>query len=149
MVAFAVAHLLYSLTFLSGRYTSYSSSSCSRFLYLILFMVGGGFYTYIFPFLQKAPDADVLVPAVGVYVFLITLMGTLAIRTGHALTVLGSLSFMVSDMALALQVFKVMPQMQHGNEIVMVTYYLAQLLIAVGDVKAVESTEDFSKWKKS
>lgn len=54
---------------------------------------------------------------------------------------------MVSDMALALQVFKVMPEMQHGNAIVMVTYYLAQLLIAVGDVKAEENKNDFSKWK--
>ncbi|KAG7243685.1 hypothetical protein INR49_011242 [Caranx melampygus] len=149
MVAFAMAHLLYALTFLSSRYANYSSSSWCRFLYLILFMVGGGFYIYLFPFLQKAPDSDVLVPAVGVYVFLIALMGTLAVRTGHAFTALGSLSFMVSDMVLALQVFKVMPQMQHGNTIVMVTYYLAQLLIAMGDVKAEENKDDFSKWKRS
>lgn len=147
MAAFAAAHLLYSLTFLSSRYATYSSSSWGRLLYLILFVVGGGFYIYLFPFLQKVPDSDVLVPAVGVYVFLIALMGTLAVRTGHVFAALGSLTFMVSDMALALQVFKVMPEMQHGNAIVMVTYYLAQLLIAVGDVKAEENKNDFSKWK--
>ncbi|XP_073350847.1 lysoplasmalogenase [Pagrus major] len=149
MGAFAVAHLLYSLTFLSSRYAAYSSSSWIRFLYLILFLVGGAFYIYIYPFLQKAPNSDLLVPAVGVYILLITVMGTLAIRTGHTPTLLGSLAFMVSDMSLALQVFKVMAPMEHGHLLVMVTYYLAQLLIAVGDVKAVESKDDFAKWKRS
>lgn len=149
MGAFAVAHLLYSLTFLSSRYSAHSSSSLTRFVYLILIMVGGGFYIYIYPFLQKVPNSDVLIPAVGVYIVLITLMGTLAIRTRHAATLLGSLSFMVSDMSLALQVFKVTAPMKHGQIIVMVTYYLAQLLIAVGDIKAVENKDDFAKWKRS
>lgn len=149
MGAFAVAHLLYSLSFLSGRYSSQSSSSLNRFLYLILFMVGGGFYIYLYPFLQKAPDSDLLIPAVGVYVVLIILMGSLAIRSRNTATLLGGLSFMVSDMSLALQVFKVIAPMKHGQIIVMVTYYLAQLLIAVGDVKAVENKDDFSKWKRS
>lgn len=149
MGAFAVAHLLYSLTFLSTRYAPISSASWTRFLYLILFMVGGGFYIYIYPFLQKAPNSDLLVPAVGVYIVLITLMGILAIRTRHAATLLGSLSFIVSDLTLALQVFKVTAPLEHGNSIVMVTYYLAQLLIAVGDVKAVDDKDDFAKWKRS
>ncbi|XP_070703851.1 lysoplasmalogenase [Pempheris klunzingeri] len=149
MGAFAVAHLLYSITFISSRYSVDSSSSLNRFLYIILVMVGGGFYVYLYPFLQKAPDSDVIIPAVGVYVALITLMGALAIRTRHAATLLGSLFFMVSDMSLALQVFEVTPPMKHGHIIVMVTYYLAQLLIAVGDVKAVENKDDFAKWKRS
>ncbi|KAM4530050.1 lysoplasmalogenase [Odontesthes bonariensis] len=151
MGAFAVAHLLYSLTFLSGRYTTYSSSSSSwaRFLYLVLLIVGGGFYIYLYPFLRKAPHSDLLTPGVGVYLTLITLMGALAIRTRHAATLLGSLSFMVSDASLALQVFKVVPPMQHGQILVMVTYYLAQALIAVGDIKAVDNHDDFSKWKRT
>ncbi|XP_023254612.1 lysoplasmalogenase-like protein TMEM86A [Seriola lalandi dorsalis] len=149
MAAFAVAHLIYSLTFLSSRYATYSSSSWTRFLYLILFIIGGSFYIYLYPFLKQAPDSDLLVPAVGVYIFLITLMGTLAIRTGQAATLLGSLTFMVSDIALALQVFKVTAPMEPSHAIVMVTYYLAQLLIAVGDIKAVENNDDLSKWKRS
>lgn len=149
MGAFAAAHLLYSLTFLSSRYAAYTSFSWSRFLYLILLMAGGGFYIYLYPFLQKAPDSDLLTPAVGVYIFLIILMGILAIRTSHIPTLLGSLFFMVSDMSLALQVFKVTAPIEYGHIFVMVTYYLAQLLIAVGDVKAVESKDDFSKWKRS
>ncbi|XP_069380710.1 lysoplasmalogenase [Paralichthys olivaceus] len=149
MGAFALAHLTYSLTFLSSRYSTHSSSSWTFFLFLILLMVGGGTYMHLYPFLQKAPDSDLLIPGVGVYIVLITLMGMLAIRTRHTATLLGSLSFMVSDLALALQVFKVTPQLQHGHSVVMVTYYLAQLLIAVGDVKATANKEDFGKWKRS
>lgn len=149
MGAFAVAHLLYSVSFLSSRYTKNSSSCWSRFLYLILFMVGGGYYTFLFPFLQKDPNSEVLTPAVGVYFVLITLMGLLAARTSNVATLLGSLSFMVSDATLSLQVFKVVAPMRHGNTVVMVTYYLAQLLIAVGDMQAVEDTDEFSKWKRS
>ncbi|KAM8844011.1 lysoplasmalogenase [Spinachia spinachia] len=151
MGAFAVAHLLYSFAFLSSRYSSYSSSSSIwiRSIYLILFMFGGGFYIYIYPFLQKAPDSGTLLPAVGVYVVLIVLMGSLAIRTHNVATLLGSLAFMVSDLSLALQVFKVTAPMQHGNHVVMVTYYLAQLLIAVGDVNAVNNNDDVAKWKRS
>lgn len=149
MGAFAVAHLLYSVTFLSSRYATNTSSSWTRFLYLIMFILGGGFYIYIYPFLQKDPNSDLLIPAVGVYIFLINLMGILALRTHNTPTVLGSLCFMVSDVSLALQVFKVTAPMEHGNILVMVTYYLAQLLIAVGDVKAVGDMDDFSKWKRS
>ncbi|MEQ2267732.1 hypothetical protein XENORESO_009750 [Xenotaenia resolanae] len=149
MGAFAVAHLLYSVTFLSSRYATYSASSLNRFLYLILLIVGGAFYIYLFPFLQKAPNSDLLTPGVGIYFILITIMAALAIRTRHAATLLGSLSFMVSDASLALQVFKVLPPIEHGQIYVMVTYYLAQLLITVGDIKAVENKDDFSKWKRS
>ncbi|KAM3597770.1 uncharacterized protein V6R79_008964 [Siganus canaliculatus] len=149
MGAFAVAHLLYSVTFLTSRYAANPSSSLARVLYLILFLAAGGFYFYLYPFLLQDPKSDLLVPAVGIYVFLITLMGILAIRTGHTPTLLGSLSFIVSDMSLALQVFKVTEPISNGHLIVMVTYYLAQLLIAVGDVKAVENADDFAKWKRS
>uniref|UniRef100_A0A3P8TAY5 lysoplasmalogenase n=1 Tax=Amphiprion percula TaxID=161767 RepID=A0A3P8TAY5_AMPPE len=117
--AFAVAHLLYSISFLSSCYTSYSSSGSScwiRLLYLIVLIIGVGFYIFL---------------------------------TQHMPTLRGGLIFMGSDLSLALQVFKVVENTQHGNIIVMVTYYLAQLLIAVGDMKAVKDKDDFSKWKRS
>ncbi|XP_058510553.1 lysoplasmalogenase [Solea solea] len=149
MGAFAVAHLMYSITFLSSRYASKSSSSWKRVVYLIMFLAAGAFYFYIYPFLQKAPDADLIVPGVGVYTALICLMGVLALRTNHVATLLGSASFIVSDIALALQIFKVTPHLKHGNSIVMGTYYLAQLLITVGEVKAVGNKDEFDKWKRS
>uniref|UniRef100_A0A3P8TB01 lysoplasmalogenase n=1 Tax=Amphiprion percula TaxID=161767 RepID=A0A3P8TB01_AMPPE len=129
--AFAVAHLLYSISFLSSCYTSYSSSGSScwiRLLYLIVLIIGVGFYIFLYSFLQKLPNSDI---------------------TQHMPTLRGGLIFMGSDLSLALQVFKVVENTQHGNIIVMVTYYLAQLLIAVGDMKAVKDKDDFSKWKRS
>ncbi|KAM4634636.1 lysoplasmalogenase [Polymixia lowei] len=150
MGAFAVAHLQYSFTFLTTRYATYSSSSSwSGLFYLLLFVTGGGFYIYLYPFLQRTPDSRLLTPAVGVYTVLITVMAALAVRTRRAATLLGSLSFLVSDMMVALTVFKATGPLEHGNTIVMGTYYLAQLLIAVGDVKMVENKDDFSKWKKT
>ncbi|XP_061555918.1 LOW QUALITY PROTEIN: lysoplasmalogenase [Phycodurus eques] len=150
MAAFALAHLLYSVTFLSSRYEPYSSSSSwTGLLYLILVVIAGGVYTYLFPFLQKNPNSDLITPAVGVYIVLITIMAILAIRTRRAFTLLGSLSFMVSDLVLAFQEFKVTASVEHSNTVVMVTYYLAQLLISVGDMRAVENKNDFAKWKRS
>jgi len=151
MAAFAVAHILYSLTFLSARYSTYpsSSSACSRLIYVVLFVLGGGVYVHLYPYLQKLPDAGVLTPAVGVYMCLIVLMGALALQTRRAVPLLGAVSFIVSDLALALQMFKVLEELEHGTAIVMVTYYLAQLLIAVGDIQAVENADDLGKWKRS
>lgn len=151
MVAFAVAHILYSITFISGPYAERASSSSSSlwFIYLILFVTGGGFYFYMYPFVNKAEDGDKLVPAVAVYIFLIVLMASLAIRTRNMLTVLGSVSFMVSDITLALQVFKAITPTVNGKYVIMSTYYLAQVLIALGDIKASENKDDFSKWKRT
>ncbi|XP_037111566.1 lysoplasmalogenase [Syngnathus acus] len=148
MVAFALAHLLYSFAFLSSRYKASSSSSWTGLLYLILVVIAGGSYTYLYPFLRKDPNSDLLVPAVGGYVVVLTLMGILATRTCRGFTLLGGLIFIVSDLSLALQQFVSAP-VQHGNTVVMVTYYLAQLLISVGDMKAVEIKNDFAKWKRS
>ncbi|KAM9457606.1 lysoplasmalogenase [Clarias gariepinus] len=152
MVCFALAHLLYSISFLTSRYSSRTFSSCGLYLvYLLLWGAGGGIYVYLLPFLQKSPEPDVFVPAVGGYALLIVLMATLAARTRRPLVVLGGLVFMVSDFTLALQHFKVVEHLDHGRHIVMVTYYLAQLLIAIGDVKALmeEQADELHKWKKS
>ncbi|KAJ7989791.1 hypothetical protein DPEC_G00308170 [Dallia pectoralis] len=150
MVSFALAHLLYSLTFLSSRYSTTSTSSyVVTIFHLFLWILGGGMYAYLYPFLQKMPDAAVLTPGVGVYVALLVAMATLAIRTRRPFVVLGSLIFIASDLTLSLQTFKVAEHLEHGRHAVMVTYYLAQLLIAVGDIKAIEGGDEFAKWKKS
>ncbi|MCI4384924.1 hypothetical protein PGIGA_G00044400 [Pangasianodon gigas] len=152
MACFALAHLLYSLSFFTSRYSSHSSSSCGLyFFYLLLWVASGGIYIYLLPFLQKSPEPEVFVPAVGGYALLIVLMATLAARTRRPLVLLGGLVFMVSDFTLALQHFKVVEHLDHGKHIVMTTYYLAQLLIAIGDVKATmaEQGEEFHKWKRS
>ncbi|XP_062387830.1 lysoplasmalogenase isoform X2 [Sardina pilchardus] len=151
MGSFAAAHLLYSLCFLTERYTYFIPSSSSTFfyvLYLLLWLLGGAVYVHLLPFLQEVPDAAVLTPGVGVYVLLIVVMATLALRTRRPLTLLGSLVFMASDACLALQQFGVVPPHEYGQHVVMATYYLAQLLIAVGDVRT-KVDEDSTKWKRS
>ncbi|XP_028311122.1 lysoplasmalogenase-like protein TMEM86A [Gouania willdenowi] len=147
MGAFSASHLLYSLAFLSSRYATHSSSSWTRILSLILLLIGGAFYFYLYPFLQKAPNFKIETPAVGAYIFLTVFMGALAIRTRRFATLMGSLVFMVSDMSLAVQVFNA-AKIAHVHYFVMGTYYLAQLLIAVGDIRASENKEDFGKWKR-
>ncbi|TTL57249.1 Lysoplasmalogenase [Bagarius yarrelli] len=152
MIFFALAHMLYSLTFLTSRYFSHSLSSCGLyFFYLLLWAAGGGIYFYLLPFLKKSPEPEVFVPAVGGYALLIVLMTSLAARTRRPLVLLGGLVFMVSDFTLALQQFKVVEHLEHGKHLVMTTYYLAQLLIAVGDIKATmaEQAEELHKWKRS
>lgn len=152
MACFALAHLLYSLSFLTSRYSPYSSSSCGFYFFcLLLWGAGGGIYIYLLPFLKKSLEPEVFVPTVGGYVLLIVLMATLAARTRRPLVLLGGLAFMVSDFTLALQQFKVVEHLDHGKHIVMTTYYLAQLLIAIGDVKEemAEQADEIHKWKRS
>ncbi|XP_069048034.1 lysoplasmalogenase [Lepisosteus oculatus] len=131
MACFAAAHLLYSLSFLS-RSPSSSSSPLFLPLSLALWAVAAGFYAYLLPYLAA------LWPAVGVYSLLLAAMATLALRAGRALGLLGALLFMASDLLLALLTFRALDPAAApwGHAVVMVTYYLAQLLIAVGDVRA-------------
>ncbi|XP_050956023.1 LOW QUALITY PROTEIN: lysoplasmalogenase [Labeo rohita] len=150
MACFALAHVVYSITFLSSRYSATSSSFSFFFLYLILWLFGIGIYAYLVPFLRLDPEADVLVPAIGGYMFIIVIMATLAARTRQPLILLGSLVFMASDLTIALTKFDVL-QVEYKKHIIMITYYLAQLMIALGDVKAVlkETADDIHKWKRS
>ncbi|KAI4873618.1 hypothetical protein NFI96_016685 [Prochilodus magdalenae] len=142
MGSFAVAHVLYCISFLSSRYSSHSSTSYTIYIiYAVLWGTAGGAFLYMLPSLQKSPESKVLVPVVGGYTFLLVLMATLGVRTRHLLVMLGGIVFMVSDLTLAMQQFKVIEHLEYGRQIVMVTYYLAQLLIAVGDVTANKESE--------
>ncbi|XP_039631373.1 lysoplasmalogenase [Polypterus senegalus] len=124
---FSLAHILYSLSFLStrSRRPSWLLLPC-----LVLWIFTGCTYMYILPHLQVRPDAQLMVPAVGFYCILITIMTSFAFRTTRPPTIAGSLFFMASDFILAHQLF-VAPA-PWGRMMIMITYYLAQLLIAVG-----------------
>ncbi|XP_051572367.1 lysoplasmalogenase-like [Myxocyprinus asiaticus] len=150
MGCFALAHMLYSVSFLSSRYSTTSSSSLFFILYLLLWLIGGGIYAYLVPFLRLDPEGDVLVPAIGGYILLIVLMATLAVRTRRPFLLLGSLVFMASDLIIALTKFNVV-DLEYEKHTIMITYYLAQLMIALGDVKATleEDADDLHKWKRS
>ncbi|MGH0149557.1 UNVERIFIED_CONTAM: hypothetical protein FKN15_015514 [Acipenser sinensis] len=70
---------------------------------------------------------------VGVYTFLIAMMANLALVTSRPLTMAGALFFMTSDLTLACHTF--VAPLPWGGAAVMTTYYLAQVLIAVGGVR--------------
>lgn len=150
MGLFALAHMFYAVSFLSSRYSTTSSSSSVFILYLLLWSFGAGMYIYLVPFLWLDPEADILVPAIGGYVLLIVIMATMATRTRRSLLMLGSMIFMASDLTIALTKFNVV-DLEYKKYIIMITYYLAQLMIAVGDVKAKmeADADDFHKWKRS
>ncbi|KAI4873617.1 hypothetical protein NFI96_016684 [Prochilodus magdalenae] len=149
---FAVTHVLYSLSFRSSRYSSHSSSSYAIYIiYAVLWGTASGAFLYMLPSLQKFPEPYVNVPAVGGYTFLLVLMATLGVRTRHLLVMLGGMVFVVSDFTHAVRQFKVIMDLEYGRQIMITTYFLAQLLIAVGDVLAIqaEETDEPRKWKKS
>ncbi|XP_064170668.1 lysoplasmalogenase [Anguilla rostrata] len=150
MAAFGLAHLLYSFAFLTDRYSSPSSSSSttSLFLSIFLWLTGAGTYFYLLPFLQKRTDSAILIPALGAYMVLIVAMVTLALHTRRPATAVGGLSFLVSDLTLSLQIFGVVDPFAEGRAVIMTTYYLAQLLIAVGDVTAGSDTGDGLRKRK-
>ncbi|MFJ7733732.1 lysoplasmalogenase [Lysinibacillus sp. NPDC097231] len=67
--------------------------------------------------------------AVMAYITVILTMGWTAIRTGSTLATIGALLFIASDSYLSINKF-VMP-LSFSHEIIMLTYYSAQLLIAL------------------
>ncbi|MGH0156201.1 UNVERIFIED_CONTAM: hypothetical protein FKN15_060229 [Acipenser sinensis] len=137
MLFFALAHVCYSLSF-SSRSPSSSSRSClSPSLLLLLSLSLWVFailsFLYFLPHLSVRKDSSVITPAVGVYTFLIAMMANLALVTSRPLTMAGALFFMTSDLTLALHTF--VAPLPCGRAAVMTTYYLAQVLIAVGGVR--------------
>ena len=71
----------------------------------------------------------VLTVAVLAYITVILIMGWTSIRTGSTLALIGALLFISSDSYLAINKF-VMP-LPYSHEVIMLTYYSAQLLIAL------------------
>ena len=71
----------------------------------------------------------VLTFAVLAYISIILTMGWTAIRTGSPFAIIGALLFIASDSYLAINKF-IMP-LPFAHEVIMMTYYSAQILIAL------------------
>ncbi|XP_066498953.1 lysoplasmalogenase TMEM86B-like [Hoplias malabaricus] len=143
MICFALAHILYSVYFYFFYNSSHSKSCTGMYiLYVVMWGIAIVAYVWLLPYIYKnSPNPSVFIPAVGVYELLIVSMATLAAHTQNPWFMLGGMIFMVSDFTLAVQQFKAFEHLEYGRHIVMTTYYLAQLLIAVGDVKATLEEE--------
>ncbi|MFJ7951479.1 lysoplasmalogenase [Lysinibacillus sp. NPDC096418] len=79
----------------------------------------------------------VLAVAVVAYISVILMMGWTSIRTGSTLALIGALLFISSDSYLAINKF-VMP-LPFSHEVIMLTYYSAQLLIALSILQYSDS----------
>ncbi|XP_029441054.1 lysoplasmalogenase [Rhinatrema bivittatum] len=136
MALFGLAHLLYILAF--------GLRPLHLHFFLPLAMLGGAFYAFLLPYLQGP-----LVYATGAYTALISGLTwralTRARRTpygrswAHISSAVGAIIFMVSDSTLAVDRFCFL--LPHAHLIVMVTYYLAQLLIALSVTQPSPSDE--------
>lgn len=67
--------------------------------------------------------------AVALYIAVILTMGWTAVRTGSKFALIGALSFILSDSILAINKFVI--DVPFSHQAIMLTYYLAQLLIAL------------------
>ena len=130
LVAFLIAHVMYSLVFLKHRNLA---NSMSVFLICLLVYASGLFYVL------KDGLGDMLVPVV-IYMLIILSMATSAYlrkykvnHLSYSLVFAGALCFMISDSILALNKFYQALPLSHIS--IMVTYALAQYLIVLGILK--------------
>lgn len=123
LTAFFVGHVFYTIGFLKEwRF------SLPRFLSsipLILFACWIGYQ--LISRLQTDGETTLIIPVIA-YIGIITLMTFTAVMTGNRWAVLGSILFIISDGMLAWNMF--ISSFAAANEVIMLTYYSAQFLIA-------------------
>ncbi|WP_299365714.1 lysoplasmalogenase [Winogradskyella sp.] len=130
LVAFLIAHVMYTLVFLKHRNRE---NSMIGFLVFLLAYASGLFY------LLKDGLGVMLIPVV-IYMIIILSMATTAYlrknkvsSLSYNLVIVGAICFMISDSILALNKFyRPIPL---SNVSIMVTYALAQYLIVLGILK--------------
>lgn len=131
LLAFLVAHILYSLVFLKAR-----NPQRKPYVFIALLLV---FALFLFSIL-KPGLGDLLIPVL-LYMGVILVMATSAfLRRGmvstknYNLVFLGALFFLISDSSLAINKFY-MP-FEYADFIIMFTYAAAQLLLVLGLLEA-------------
>ncbi len=129
---FLVAHIVYIVAFSRDF-----KAQKSRLLIVVLLVA----YAVAIAVIMTPSLKEMTIP-VYVYILVITLMGIFAAFRGSKsnLVLYGALSFIVSDSILAINKFMV--AVPASDYLVMITYYLAQLLIVYGFVKDERERED-------
>ena len=124
--SFLIAHILYITGFLVAF--SFTFSASGLFLIIVLTIIAGVFYCFLFQNVRKEGGRRLLF-AVACYMVVITTMLSLAIMTGITIFIVAALVFFISDSILAVNRFKV--KFQLADYLVMSTYFTAQLLFAI------------------
>ena len=121
--SFLIGHIFYIFAFLSTN-----ERQVPTWAKIVLLVYGVGMAVWIAGTVFSSGEV-VLGIAVIAYISVILTMGWTAIRTGSTLATIGALLFISSDSYLAINKF-VMP-LPFSHEVIMLTYYGAQILIAL------------------
>lgn len=122
LVTFFVGHIFYIFAFSHA-----SRKPVPRFAALFLIVYGVGMAIWIAGS-QFSIGEYILGSAIVAYIFIILLMGWMAIRTRLKFAIIGALLFMFSDSVLAIDRFVF--DVPYRDAFVMITYYAAQVFIA-------------------
>lgn len=123
LVTFFIGHIFYIFAFHHAR-----RRTMPRWVALLLVIYGIGMAYWIAGAQFTAGDT-ILGIAIIAYITIILTMGWQAIRTGLPLVIIGAILFMLSDSILAIDRF--IEPISNRDALVMITYYAAQLLIAL------------------
>ncbi|MGE7111312.1 lysoplasmalogenase [Lysinibacillus sp. NPDC047702] len=123
LTSFLIGHIFYIFAF-----SSTNERQVPSWAKIILLVYGASMAVWIAGTVLSSGDV-VLGIAVIAYISIILSMGWTAIRTGSTFAIIGALLFIASDSYLAINKF-VMP-LSFSHEVIMLTYYSAQLLIAL------------------
>lgn len=123
LTSFLIAHICYIVAFTNG----FQDFHWQLAVLLPVFLIGIAYYLFLFNSLKK--DGPALQIGVLFYITVICFMFTQSFAAGSQLAIIGSLSFLVSDGILAFNQFY--KPFKNAHHYVMITYYLAQYLIAL------------------
>ncbi|PAQ13162.1 lysoplasmalogenase [Bacillaceae bacterium SAOS 7] len=124
LTSFLIAHICYIVAFTNGL--SHFTIDWRTIVPLGLF--GIFYYSFLYPSLKKEGNL-LLQIGVMMYIAVICFMFTQSYSTGSQWAIIGSLSFLISDAILAYDQFH--KRFRTAHYYVMITYYLAQYLIAL------------------
>lgn len=131
LTSFLIGHIFYIFAFASTnerKLPTWAKFTLSAYGVIMGIWIAGTVFT---------SGETVLAVAVLAYISVIFMMGWTSIRTGSTLALIGALLFISSDSYLAINKF-VMP-LPFAHEVIMLTYYSAQLLIALSILQYSES----------
>lgn len=123
LAVFFIGHVFYTIGFLKQWRFSLPRSLVA--VPLILFAVWIGYQ--LVNNLQTDGQTALIIPVIA-YIGIIMLMAFTAVMTGNRWAILGSILFIISDSILAWNMF--ISSFTAANEVIMLTYYGAQFLIA-------------------
>ncbi|MEC5423925.1 lysoplasmalogenase [Virgibacillus sp. C22-A2] len=123
LTAFLIGHLFYTVGFL----TQWKFSMIRFGMILPIGVYGFYIGRELLASLNSTGNEGLMIPVL-LYIITISLMAWSAIMTGNKWATLGSLLFVVSDSILAWNMF--VAPVNFSGELIMITYYSAQFLIA-------------------